>query len=204
MTEEQQFDDGVFRYFAYYVHEHIQYVAWHRASHFAIKIWDKQDPVVTDMFYPEQRHPYEEREWDSLPDKIREQIYDEYYDTFCSVAPTVADKVEWKNQYRPDGSVSVETPYVNGQIHGVQKWYYESGELLQETPFFDGQEHGLQKRYHKDGTVLDETRWVDGWVKRVSVDATYTPIKSPKKNKCTCGVESLKEGGLHSSWCDKA
>ena len=34
------------------------------------------------------------------------------------------DNVEVKKHYYKSGALYWETPYVNGKMHGIEKWYY--------------------------------------------------------------------------------
>jgi antitoxin component YwqK of YwqJK toxin-antitoxin module len=61
-----------------------------------------------------------------------------------------------------DGSLSSETPYVNGERHGLGKWYYSDGSLKQKTPFVNGEMHGVGKSYYSDGSLSSETPFVNG------------------------------------------
>ena len=100
------------------------------------------------------------------------------------------------HQYGNDVKVEYEEPYVNGEIHGIVKHYYENGqllceepyvrnkkqdiskayyitgELLAETPFVDNKEHGIEKVYYENGQVKEETSYENGkmngiFVKRI-------------------------------------
>jgi antitoxin component YwqK of YwqJK toxin-antitoxin module len=58
--------------------------------------------------------------------------------------------VEIRNGYYKSGALCLETPYVNGERHGIEKEYYESGALWVETPYVDGEIHGIMKTYDED------------------------------------------------------
>lgn len=64
--------------------------------------------------------------------------------------------------YHDDGTLHSETPYVNGQIHGVCKYYYESGSLCSKSPHVNGQKHGVYKRYYADGSLELEIHYFRG------------------------------------------
>ena len=63
---------------------------------------------------------------------------------------TANDKVEVRKEYYESGDLWYETPYVNGDIHGIVKVYYESGALLNEAPYVNGEIHGIMKAYDED------------------------------------------------------
>ena len=52
------------------------------------------------------------------------------------------------NRYYPDGSKSMEIPYVDGQLHGTKiEWHYKTESKAQETPFVNGKNHGTAISY---------------------------------------------------------
>jgi len=59
-------------------------------------------------------------------------------------------------------------PYINGEVNGVAKWYYESGGLLCETLFKDGKENGLSKKYAETGELTDENMYAKGMQNGIS------------------------------------
>jgi len=63
------------------------------------------------------------------------------------------DKVEIRKGYYKSGALNWETPYVNGEIHGIAKDYYESGALRCESPCVNGKEHGIEKHYSESGAL---------------------------------------------------
>jgi len=72
------------------------------------------------------------------------------------------DNVEVKKRYYKSGALLRETPYVNGKIHGIDKWYYTSGALERETPYKKGKRHGIVKVYYKSGALRWEIPFVNG------------------------------------------
>jgi antitoxin component YwqK of YwqJK toxin-antitoxin module len=70
--------------------------------------------------------------------------------------------VEIRNGYYKSGALCLETPYVNGERHGIEKEYYESGALWVETPYVDDSIHGIVKVYYESGALLNEAPYVDG------------------------------------------
>ena len=64
------------------------------------------------------------------------------------------DTVEVRKEYYASGALWVETPYKNGNMHGIRKWYYESGALMWETLFVNGMMHGIKRGYVKERTSI--------------------------------------------------
>jgi len=59
--------------------------------------------------------------------------------------------MEFVKEYYLTGTLKQETPYLHGQINGIEKYFYEDGILARETPFLYGQIHGIEKCYDEDG-----------------------------------------------------
>ena len=76
----------------------------------------------------------------------------------------MSDEVEWRKGYWDSNTtLYCDLPYVNGQLHGVGKWYCEDGTTLcQKIPYVNGQQHGVGEGYHEDGTLEWERYWVYG------------------------------------------
>ena len=72
------------------------------------------------------------------------------------------DKVEIRKYYYPSGALWVETPCVNGKMHGITKQYYESGAIEWEIPYVNGERHGIDKFYYESGALMVETPYVRG------------------------------------------
>jgi antitoxin component YwqK of YwqJK toxin-antitoxin module len=60
------------------------------------------------------------------------------------------------------GGVYWETPYVNGRMHGISKWYYKSGALKSEDPYVNGEEHGIEKQYYESGRISALVEYKNG------------------------------------------
>lgn len=56
----------------------------------------------------------------------------------------------------------IETPYVDGERHGVERWRHEDGHVIAEVPWVDGERHGVEIWLDTDGAVYAEVPWVDG------------------------------------------
>jgi hypothetical protein len=66
--------------------------------------------------------------------------------------------------YYMNGNIFKETPYIDGQINGVQKGYYEYyniGKIGWETPYVNNKKNGLQKDYYYNGQIESETPYTD-------------------------------------------
>jgi antitoxin component YwqK of YwqJK toxin-antitoxin module len=70
--------------------------------------------------------------------------------------------VEVRKVYYKSGALWWETPYKNGQRHGILKGYHESGALMVETPYVDGKEHGIVKWYYPSGALRRESQYENG------------------------------------------
>jgi len=67
-----------------------------------------------------------------------------------------------KKKYLANGSILLETPYVNGVIHGNDK-QYTAGILTLISPYENGVRQGLQLQYFPDGVnIRYATTYVDG------------------------------------------
>ena len=65
------------------------------------------------------------------------------------------DKVVVKKHYYKSGTLWWETPYVNGEMHGIEKGYYESGALWWEIPYKNGKRHGIARGYDEEKLNID-------------------------------------------------
>jgi len=57
--------------------------------------------------------------------------------------------------YYSNGQLEYEVPYVNGVAHGTGKWYYDNGELRRESIFIGGRLYGVTKIYNRAGRLVD-------------------------------------------------
>jgi len=62
-------------------------------------------------------------------------------------------EVEWKRVYYINDQLWSETPHVNGQAHGVAKFYHDDGVMFSEITYVNGQRHGVEKTYWPDGKI---------------------------------------------------
>jgi antitoxin component YwqK of YwqJK toxin-antitoxin module len=61
-----------------------------------------------------------------------------------------------------DGSLSRETPFMNGVKHGVEYIFYASGNLVSAEPYERGQMHGLTEQWDRDGRLIGTYTMVHG------------------------------------------
>ena len=70
--------------------------------------------------------------------------------------------------YYENASIFDIKPYIDGQIHGTSKRYFESGLLRSETAYSRGVKHGIDKLYYdsnyKIKVLKSETPYVDGQI----------------------------------------
>lgn len=65
-------------------------------------------------------------------------------------------------------------PYVRGVKQGVAIIYNSNGTIFMETPYVNDREHGVQKKYWRDtGTIGQESNWVNG--DKVGKETNYYP-----------------------------
>ncbi len=67
-------------------------------------------------------------------------------------------KNEVKIRYHLDSNWAVmrKTPYVNDEIHGLERWWYESGSKAEESMWKDGKEQGLETYWYENGQKRHE------------------------------------------------
>lgn len=71
-------------------------------------------------------------------------------------------KDEVKKTFFPSGKIREETPYKNGQPHGLAKLYYESGAIHQESQYINGKANGVSKFFRQDGSLKFESNFKGG------------------------------------------
>ena len=52
-----------------------------------------------------------------------------------------------------NGSGWIEIPFLNGKIHGMEKWYDKYENLVQEFPYINDKRHGVAKEYDENGEL---------------------------------------------------
>ena len=63
-----------------------------------------------------------------------------------------------------NGQKQHETPYVNGQRHGLATWWHDNGQKLSEIPYVNGQMHGLAIWLYPNGQKMYETPYTNGQI----------------------------------------
>lgn len=88
----------------------------------------------------------------------------------------------YNKDYWPNGKIRSDEPLINGQRHGLAKYFFANGSKYTEIYWVHGQKHGRYKTYREDGTleadysynmgkVHGKNIWYDdkGQVKQVSI-----------------------------------
>ncbi len=60
------------------------------------------------------------------------------------------------------GKKAAERTYVNGQVHGESRLWYENGQMRLRTSYLHGKEHGVHTEWYPSGKKKEEVAWVDG------------------------------------------
>lgn len=70
----------------------------------------------------------------------------------------------YKKYYESTGNLSLATPYVDGEIHGIETTYYENGNMASERPYENGMlnQNGIATTYWENGNLHTETPYYDG------------------------------------------
>jgi antitoxin component YwqK of YwqJK toxin-antitoxin module len=63
--------------------------------------------------------------------------------------------------FHPNGNLFRESNYVDGELHGITKSYYESGELESLETMQHGLFEGPYQRFYVDGRVANEGQYVN-------------------------------------------
>ncbi len=102
---------------------------------------------------------------------IRHGLYKKYYQT-SDVNAELMLEVEAnyingecvypaKIYYPCSGSLKAEVHYVNGELNGLCKYYYETGELFEEYNYLIGLLEGSYKSFYKNGQLYNECNYVN-------------------------------------------
>jgi len=71
-------------------------------------------------------------------------------------------------------------PFVNGQEHGTEMWWYKGGQKKIETPWVQGQEHGTEAWWNQDGSLWSIHKWHQG---EMLVSFEFDGLNVPKDAK---------------------
>ena len=61
-----------------------------------------------------------------------------------------------------NGQLQTETPYVDGEKHGIHREWLYTGPLLNEVSYVDGKRHGNHRVWDTNGRLMWEIPYVDG------------------------------------------
>lgn len=86
--------------------------------------------------------------------------------------------ITYKKTYWPNGKLQREIPYVNGEFHGLYRWWHENGQLGLEIHFVNEQQHGLKKWWSPSGELTDIDLYNN---ETLLMELKSTPIHSTKK-----------------------
>ena len=67
-----------------------------------------------------------------------------------------------KRKYWRNGNLKSETHYKDGEIEGLETWFYRTGDKLEETYWKNGRQSGLVFSWNKNGRKKYETNWMNG------------------------------------------
>jgi antitoxin component YwqK of YwqJK toxin-antitoxin module len=72
------------------------------------------------------------------------------------------DNVTWKKTHHENGNLKLETPYLDGKKHGIERTYDEHGNLRYEDSFANGKRNGFSYSYDKNGLVCAKVYFKNG------------------------------------------
>ena len=75
---------------------------------------------------------------------------------------TVCESDSLNSVYYGDGNVWMETPYLNGRIHGKKKLYYQNGNILRVVEYSNDREDGMLIDYTPNGEIRAQVQIVNG------------------------------------------
>ncbi|MDR2904403.1 MAG: toxin-antitoxin system YwqK family antitoxin [Helicobacteraceae bacterium] len=85
-----------------------------------------------------------------------ERNYSEEGVLYKAIEPKDANATEARGYYY-NGELKYITPYKNGKLEGVAKYFFQSGEVEYETPYKNGKREGVAKHFYGKDTLLSET-----------------------------------------------
>ena len=85
--------------------------------------------------------------------------------------------------YHKNGNKRCEIPKLNGNIHGLARYWWGNGQLREESNWLNGQRHGLRRWWYYNGFIA----YFEFWHKNNKVIEFWFKYKSkataPKPNK---------------------
>jgi len=61
--------------------------------------------------------------------------------------------------YYPDGSKQLEQLFVDGELDGLYRTWYENGNVKKSIPYSKGMVHGTLETYYESGGVFEEVEY---------------------------------------------
>ena len=87
-----------------------------------------------------------------------------------------------------------ESNLLDGELHGINKEYYENGQLKEIGEFIKAEEVGIHKEYYNNGQLKSSTTFVDG--NKIGLYEEYLENGSPSKK----GNNGKKVSGFGASY----
>ena len=63
------------------------------------------------------------------------------------------NKIETKREYYENGQLQCEWPMLNGERHGIQKWWWDNGNIQYIYLRVNGQVQGIIQYWNYHGTI---------------------------------------------------
>ena len=64
--------------------------------------------------------------------------------------------------YYSNGCLRAQNVFIDGQRHGLQRWWFQDGRLAEEDPMCLQQHHGYHRVWHPNGNLQSEVHWENG------------------------------------------
>lgn len=104
-----------------------------------------------------------------------------------------------EKRYSEDGKLQAELHYRNGQLDGVNTWYYPSGIKQLEAGYKLNKLHGKSTRWHENGRLQSESWYtdnrLDSVMKTYSVDGRLVGIENYENDTLNGPFEKWYENG---------
>lgn len=99
----------------------------------------------------------------SIPADANERIVERYADGLKkNVKCFVNRKLVGTRYYDEEGFLSLERPYRDGRIHGVEYHWYFDGILTSAEPYKNGKPHGIARQWSQSGKLIGTYKMVNG------------------------------------------
>jgi antitoxin component YwqK of YwqJK toxin-antitoxin module len=82
---------------------------------------------------------------------------------------------DYKVYYLPSNKLKVEAKYLQGNLHGKYREYFESGKIHIDGQYMSGKEDGQWRIYDEDGLLDSDIEYSQGEI--VKVDGAQMPKK---------------------------